>query len=168
MKSVEPGGANYRRVVVGVDDSVGGLAALQRAVDMARVGHSPLVAVRSWGLRVPRHGGRRHRHVGDEHGRVVLFYDEHGLRHQSARLVRHAFRNATGGVPRDVAVTIATPEGDPGRVLTEFAADDGDVLVVGTEHDQAMKRLVHGSVSHYCWEHAHCPVVVVPAPEAAD
>jgi len=166
MDGLITGTARYRRIVVGVDDSQGGLAALQRAVDMARTGNSPLVAIRSWGLGLPRHGGNRHRRLGSDHGHVVLFFNGAEQRDESAKLVRRAFRNATGGVPKDVAVVIETPEGDPGAVLAKYAAD-GDVLVVGTEHNQAMKRLVHGSVSHYCQAHARCPVVIVPAAEAS-
>jgi len=38
---------------------------------------------------------------------------------------------ASGGLPPDIAVTIETPEGDPGLMLTEIAAAQGGVLVVG-------------------------------------
>jgi nucleotide-binding universal stress UspA family protein len=66
------GAGTYRRVVVGIDDSAGGLAALERAVSMARSAGAHVVAVRSWDIGLPRHGGRRLRHRG-HHG-VVLFY----------------------------------------------------------------------------------------------
>ena len=46
-------------------------------------------------------------------------------------------------------------------VLTGFAARPDDLLVVGTQHDHALKALVHGSVSAYCLKHARCPVVTV-------
>jgi nucleotide-binding universal stress UspA family protein len=167
METMNSGGGAWRRVVVGVDDSPGGLAALRHAVDMARAGHAQLVAIRSWGLGLPRHGGRRRRRVGSDRGPLVPFFNGAEQRQKSALLIRLAFRDATGGIPGDVAVAIRTPEGDPGRVLTEFASD-GDVLVVGTGRDQAVKRFVHGSVSHYCSVHARCPVVVVPPPRTAD
>lgn len=151
----------YRRVVVGVDDSAGGLAALRRAVSMARAGHSQLVAVRSWDLGLPRHGGRRRR---GHHTAVLLFYNGVQPRIESDSLVRDAFRTAAGGIPDDVAVTIRTPEGDPGVVLTRIAEAGGDVLVVGTEHRHIVRRLVHGSVSRYCLRRAQCPVIVVGEP----
>src|SRR5215472_8979508 len=160
METRNPGGEKCQRVVVGVDDTLGGLVALQRAVDLARDSGAPLVAVRSWGLGLPRHGGHRHRHMGANHLHMVPFFNGAEQSKESAHLVRLTFMEAMGNVPPDVDVTIATPEGDPGRVLTEVASD-GDVLVVDTEHDQHLKRLVHGSVSRYCREHARCPVVVV-------
>jgi nucleotide-binding universal stress UspA family protein len=158
------GAGTYRRVVVGVDDSAGGLVALQRAVSMARSGGAQLVAVRSWDIGLPRHGGHRHWHRGRH--TVMLVYNGVQQRMESDNLIRDAFQAANGGVPDDVAVTIRTPEGDPGLVLTRIAEADGDVLVVGTEPGLRARRLVRGSVSRYCSDHARCPVVVVPAPTA--
>jgi nucleotide-binding universal stress UspA family protein len=167
METRNPGGGECRRVVVGVDDPPGGLAALQRAVDLARDRSAPLVAVRSRALGLPWHGGHRHRRMGTGHVHMVPFFNGAEQRHESAHLVRTAFMEAMGDVPHDVEVTIATPQGDPGRVLTQVAAD-GDVLVVGSGHDQHLKRLVHGSVSRHCREHAQCPVVVVAPPGAVE
>src|SRR5215469_2672310 len=110
------------RVIVGVDDSPGGLTALRWAVELARSANAPLVAVRVWAL-------------------------------SAARLVRQAFRTAVGGIPGDVDVTIETPEGSPGPVLTRFASASGDLLVVGTTPSHGLKRAVHGSVSAYCSAH---------------
>jgi nucleotide-binding universal stress UspA family protein len=152
------------RIVVGVDDSRGGLAALRWAVCQARASGSQLVAVRSWALGLPRHGGRRHRRK--QHIPVVLRFVGNEQRDASAELVRQAFRSAVGGVPRDVALAIVTPEGDPGAALAEIAIADGDLLVLGTEPGRSIKRLVRGSVSGYCSVHAQCPVVVIPAADA--
>jgi nucleotide-binding universal stress UspA family protein len=156
----------YRRVVVGIDDSAGGLAALQRAVSMARSGGAELVAVRSWDIGLPRHGGRRRRHRS--HRGTVLLYHGVQQRIESGNLIRRAFQAATGGVPDDVSLIMRTPEGDPGLALTRITKPDGDVLVVGTEAGHRAGRLMHGSVSRYCSNHAQCPVVVVRAPLAAE
>jgi nucleotide-binding universal stress UspA family protein len=150
-----------RRIVVGVDDSSGGLSALQWAVRQARSSKSQLVAVRSWALGLPRHGGRRHRRK--RHSPVVLRFPGNEQRKESAEIVRQAFRSAIGDIPRDVGLVIETPEGDPGMALADIATAEGDVLVVGTRPGRSLKRLVHGSVSRYCSVHARCPVVVIRA-----
>jgi nucleotide-binding universal stress UspA family protein len=152
--------ASERRIILGVDDSPSGLTALQWAVSQARRDEAQLVAVRSWALGLPRHGGRHHRHLA--HPRVVLFFNGAEQRDASAKLVRDAFRTATGGQPRDVTVTVRTPEGDPGAALTSIATHDGDMIVVGHEHMPGWRRAHRGSVSRYCRSHAGCPVVVVP------
>lgn len=150
-----------RRVIVGVDDSPGGLSALFWAVELARSANAPLVAVRVWALGLPRHGGlRRH---GDGRGHVVLAFAGAEPRQAAARLVRQAFRTAVGGVPGDVDVTIQTPEGNPGPVLTQLASGSGDVLVVGATPGHGLKRAVHGSVGAYCSAHLPGQVSVIAA-----
>jgi nucleotide-binding universal stress UspA family protein len=149
------------RVIVGVDDSPGGLAALRWAVELARSANEPLVAVRVWALGLPRHGGLRRR--GDGRGHVVLTFVGAEPRRAAARLVRQAFRDAMGGVPGDVDVTIETPEGSPGPVLTQLASAPGDVLVVGTTPGHGVKRAMHGSVSAYCASHLPGQVSVIAA-----
>jgi nucleotide-binding universal stress UspA family protein len=150
-----------RRIVVGIDDSPSGLAALQWAVSEARSCQAQLVAVRSWALGLPRHGGRHHRHPVHRH--VVVFFKGAEQRGMSAKLVGDAFWAATGGQPPDVTVTVRTPEGDPGAALSRIASRDGDMIVVGREHVRVWRRARRGSVSRYCRWHAGCPVVVVPA-----
>ena len=146
------------RVVVGIDDSPGGLAALRWAMTFAKSRGAQLMAVRVWGLGLPPHGGRRRR--GNGHGHVVLAFEGAEQREAAAELIGRAFR-ATGGVPHDLDVMIETPEGNPGPVLTEIASGAGDVLVVGTIRGPRPGRAVHGSVSAYCARHSHCPVTVV-------
>jgi nucleotide-binding universal stress UspA family protein len=149
------------RVIVGIDDSPAGLAALRWALDRASRSSAPLVAVRSWALGLPRHGGRHHRRLA--HPRVVLCFDGSEQREASAKLVRQSFRIVSAGVPRDFSVTVETPEGDPGAALTGVATMPGDLIVVGAEQLPGRRRARHGSVSSYCSTHANCPVVVVPA-----
>ena len=149
------------RIVVGIDDSPGGLAALRWAVALARVQSAPLVAVRVWALGLPRHGGLRRR--GDGRGRVIIAFAGAEARQEAVRLTRQAFGAAVGGIPSDIDVTIETPEGSPGPVLTQFTAAHRDMLVVGTTPRRGLKRAVHGSVSAYCSSHLPGQVSVVPA-----
>ena len=146
------------RVVVGIDDSPAGLAALHWAIGFARSHGARLVAVRAWALGLPRHGGlRRHR----SRTPVVITFrgaePGHAARSLTERVLREAAPDALG----DVDVTIETPEGNPGPVLTQIASGKGDVLVVGAAPGPSLRRAVHGSVSAYCTVHAHCPVTVV-------
>lgn len=54
-------------------------------------------------------------------------------------------------------------EGPIGPTLVELAKD-ADLLVLGTGEHTGMRRLVTGSVSHYCLSHSRGPVLAVPAP----
>jgi nucleotide-binding universal stress UspA family protein len=147
-----------RRVIVGVDDSGPGLAAIAAAVRLARSHDAKLLAVRAWALGLPRHGGRRMRRLTHPH--VVLSFS--GAQQSAAAriLVHRAFDAVADGTP--TAVAIQTPECDPALALVGIASQPGDVLVVGVNPGHPVRRLVHGSVSRYCVRHAACPVLVVP------
>lgn len=149
-----------KRVVVGVDDTPAGLAAVATAIKLARSHGAKLVAVRAWALGQPRHGGRRMRHLTHPH--VVLSFCGTEQDAASRLLVHRVFAAVADGTPTPVAVQ--TPECDAGLALVGIASQPGDVLVVGTNPGVPVRRLVHGSVSRYCSRHATCPVLVVPAP----
>jgi nucleotide-binding universal stress UspA family protein len=146
------------RIVVGIDDSPAGLAALRWAIAFARSRDARLVAVRAWAPGLPRHGGlRRHR----SHTPVVITFHATEPARAARSLTRRALRVAAPGALGDVDVTIKTPEGIPGPVLTQIASCVDDVLVVGTTPGPSLRRAVHGSVSAYCTTHSRCPVAVV-------
>jgi nucleotide-binding universal stress UspA family protein len=153
-------GVEGGRVIVGVDDTPGGVAALRCAVALARARRVRLVAVRAWGLGLPRHGGWRHHRSGLGH--LAIGFTGKVPRALAGELARRALCSAAGGIPGDLDVAIETPEGNPGPVLTTIASP-GDVLVVGTAGRYSLKRVVHGSVSAYCTAHSRCPVAVVAA-----
>lgn len=148
------------RVIVGVDDSDPGLAALVTAIELARSHGARLVAVRSWALGLPRHGGRRFRHLAHPH--VILSFSGAEQRAAARVLIGNVFKATVGPLRADVGVTFETPDGDPAVTLVNLASKPGDVIVVGTRSGHPIRRLVHGSVSRYCTRHARCPVVVVP------
>jgi ribonuclease P protein component len=152
--------ATVTRVIVGVDDSGPGLAALAVATRLARQRDAQLIAVRSWALGLPRHGGRRMRHLSHPH--VVLSFSGTEQRAAARVLVRRAFRRVFGRMPAELPVAIKTPCSDPALALVSIARRPGDVLVVGREPEHSLRRLVHGSVSQYCVRHARCPVLLVP------
>lgn len=57
--------------------------------------------------------------------------------------------------------TVSLLTGAAGQQLVHYARD-AQVLVMGTREHQGLGRLLVGSVSHYCLNHALCPIVVVP------
>lgn len=146
------------RVIVGVDDTPGGVAALRCAVALARARRARLIVVRAWGLGLPRHGGWRHHRNG--RGPLAVAYTGTVPRQLARELARRALRSPAGDIPDDLDVEIQTPEGNPGPVLTTIALP-GDVLVVGTAGRHSLKRVVRGSVSGYCAAHSRCPVAIV-------
>jgi nucleotide-binding universal stress UspA family protein len=79
------------------------------------------------------------------------------LRTRLVDMVTDAIGPSTGPAPW----TLDIVHGPPGPALVRRARS-ADLLVVGTGEHAGVRRLVNGSVSHYCLSHAHGPVVAVP------
>jgi nucleotide-binding universal stress UspA family protein len=135
-------------ILVGLDLSPSGRAALQWAAQQARLTARKLVAINA----VPIPPGLAPIGVMPETG-----MDE--------SMIDPAYREAIHAVWESVL-----PE--PGWAL-EFVLDDAGpalvrrsaeatLLVVGTHEHVGLARLVSGSVSRYCLSHAQCPTVIVP------
>lgn len=134
-------------VVVAVDGSASSAAALRwAAAHVAAVGGT-LHAVTAWNL--PDGFG-----WGSISG---LDWPGNARRHQEAALT-DALGPAAAGVRRQVV------EGRTARALLD-AAEGADLLVVGSRGHGAFSGMLLGSVSRHLVAHAHCPVVVVRAPE---
>jgi nucleotide-binding universal stress UspA family protein len=58
--------------------------------------------------------------------------------------------------------TLQFAKGHPGQVMVDTSRN-ASLLVLGTREHRGLGRLLNGSVSHYCINHAACPVVAVPS-----
>jgi nucleotide-binding universal stress UspA family protein len=128
------------RVIVGVDRSLHGLAALRAAVVEASRRGAPLYAVR----------------VQNE--MLVPLED---------REIDAAFEEALGGPPRGVEVHRELAVPPVVTALVSLASGSEDLLVVGASRRRGWRRLRPGSVAHGCLRRAYCTVLAVPAPEMA-
>jgi nucleotide-binding universal stress UspA family protein len=140
-------------VVVGVDGTAEGDAALAFAVDEAARSGDCVEVVTVWHPLVP-----------------ALSYpvlpvgatpaDREALRRSAEAVQEEALERVT--VPPGVPVSREIVEGDPGPMLVE-AARTARLLVVGSRALGYVRAALLGSVSRYCAHHAAVPVVVVPA-----
>ena len=142
------------RVLVGVDGSAPGRAALEFAVGEARLRDAVLEAVMA--VQVPDYAWI------DPYG--CAHPEEDTLRRAREKLDRMLASVHTDGLPLDPVVTaVPAPQ-----ALVDRSADS-DLLVVGSRGHGGFRGLVLGSVSMQCVLHAHCPVTVVRAePQPAE
>jgi nucleotide-binding universal stress UspA family protein len=151
------------RVVVGVDDSLSGLAALRFAAAEARRRGAELRAIR----------------VCDT-GMSCTDYDIGGYRaamvDASVMVIYTAFQEAMGGLPSDVVVEALAIEGRPAEVLVAQAGGVDDLLVVGRPAAargwrrrlrRFWRRVTTARVDIQCVRTATCPIVIVGAPALA-
>ena len=143
------------RIVVGVDGTAAGRAALDWALRESVARRLPLLAVRAW--LSPAFG-----HYYPEGSDLAGHESEagHEAQLQAEEQVKLARDRVPGAEFADVQ-TVALM-GSPAHALLDAAADAA-LLVVGSRGEGLLSRLVLGSVSAAVLHHAHCPVAVVPA-----
>jgi nucleotide-binding universal stress UspA family protein len=131
------------RIVVGVDGSEHGNAALRWAVDEAKVHESEVVAVFAWQLPL----------VG-----IPGAVDRDEMEMICKAFVADAVETVVRDTP--VPITKLVAEGDVRASLIE-AAKNADMLVLGSRGRGGFARFKLGSVSQECVQHVACPVVII-------
>ena len=144
-------------IIVGVDGSDHSRHALEWAIREAAVRRSPLTVLTVqqpasvvWGV-----------------GAVVpipYVYDQ-DLAEQALKMAQEETNTTlekVGPESRPSSVTVRAVVAFPAEALLKAAAE-ADMLVVGSRGAGGFKRLLMGSVSTQVSQHAHCPVVVIPA-----
>ncbi len=134
-------------IVVGVDGSNASKDALRWASDQADLTGASLRAIMTW--EVP---------IG-AYGLAITVPPDLNLESDSRRVLDQAIAETLG---EDVAAKVrsAVVEGHPAVELLR-AAEDAELLVVGSRGHGAFAGMLLGSVSEHCVSHAPCPVVVV-------
>ena len=141
---LEPAG----RVVVGVDDSAGGRAALAFAAQEAVMRSAELHVICAWSMP----GG----HI--EHAKVPGPLRDACC--EEAETVLHRLAHEVLSAYPGLCYVLAVGEPPPARALVE-ASDRADLVVVGSRGRGGFAGLLLGSVSSQVVHHARCPVAVV-------
>ena len=140
-------------IVVGIDETPAGTAALRWAAKEAELRGSALTIVHAW-----------HIDASVAMAGTVPWADyEAEARDHAERCVAEAIGDDAAGHHRTVEVI----EGAAGPTLVE-SSRNADMLVVGTRVHTGINRVLFGSVSHYCLTHAQTVVVAVPGEQQFD
>jgi len=134
---------NEKFVVVGVDGSADGAAALRWAEDYAVAAGADLKLVIAW-------------HWPTSYG-VPVGYEGWDPQADAEKVLEKAKAQLT--LP-DARITSIVECGAAGEVLVK-ASEGAALLVVGTRGHGTLAGSLVGSVSSYCLHHSPCPVVVV-------
>jgi nucleotide-binding universal stress UspA family protein len=147
------------KIVVGVDGSAAGAAALTFAVDEARLRNATLHVL---------HASEAPEWAGTPGGYVVVgepseSHDLSGTEQAHADAAVQALEAQAAGVDTSgIDVRLEPVLGDAASALLE-ASNDADLVVVGSRGRSGVRGLVLGSVSRKVAQHASCPVVIVRA-----
>jgi len=142
-------------IVVGVDETPAGAAALRWAAEEAELRGAELKIVHVWQIDAA---------IAMAGAEVPWMAYESDARSNAARWVAETIgAEDAAGNPRRIDVE----QGAPGPTLVELSKDAA-MLVVGTRVHTGISRVLFGSVSHYCLTHAQCVVVAVPTVSTGD
>jgi nucleotide-binding universal stress UspA family protein len=139
-------------IITGIDGSGHSQRALEWAMREAAARHAPLTVVNVYQA------------VAGVWGSAVA-YPEDPAHTEHARKVAQAKVDealAQPGGPRPASVRVRVVSGTPAEELLS-AAEDADMIVVGSRGTGGFARLLLGSVTSHLAHHAHCPVVIIPA-----
>jgi nucleotide-binding universal stress UspA family protein len=148
-------------VVIGVDGSPAAERALRRGLQEALQFELDALVIHVW-LPTPYSAGLPW--VGAPFPAAVQEHIEADRRTAAQELERRIAWIQAEERAVAVDVTCRTREGMVAAVLLEEAAD-AHTLVIGARGHGGFSGLLLGSVSDQCVRHAHCPVLVVPAPD---
>jgi len=141
------------RIVVGVDGSSSSEEALVWAADEAKLRNASLHIVHSWVL-PPMPSSIE----------MLEQLKGHEISEMSQQLLDDA---AASVADRGIEITTELSNDSPAEGLIR-AAQDADLLVVGSRGRGGFKGLLLGSVSQHCAHYAPCPLVIVRRPSKAD
>jgi nucleotide-binding universal stress UspA family protein len=144
-------------IVVGVDGSEGGAAALEFAVGEAARRDALLRIVSAWQIPATAYGS------GFAPPLDAETFDAFRVR---AGQVADDAVTAVKKLQPELHVEALTVSGQPAEAILDQGAD-AELIVVGRRGLGGFKSLLLGSVSQQVVHHAGCPVVVVPQPASA-
>jgi nucleotide-binding universal stress UspA family protein len=144
-------------IIVGIDGSVHSRAALEWAVDEAAIRRAPLTVLTVQQEHTGFWGPAGHPYVQDPS------FVEQAAKEAQVETDRALGNHCNGQRPKSVSVRAVT--GLPAEEILK-AAEDADMIVVGSRGAGGFKKLLMGSVSLQVTLHAHCPVMVIPAENA--
>lgn len=144
------------RIVVGVDGSAGSTAAVEWAVQEARLRGGGVHLVVAW--QNPRTSAANVWALGLDPSIDPQRLLDSAAADGAARIGEQAARG------QNAATTWEAVEGHPAKTLLDVAKS-ADLLVVGSRGHGGFVGALLGSVSQHVVAHASCPVVVIPAPE---
>jgi nucleotide-binding universal stress UspA family protein len=137
-------------IVVGLDESAGGRAALRFALEEGLARGVTVEVVTTWILDMTLRERITDQMIADE---------AHVVRLRQDRVIAEVGRS----LPELPAISQLVLH-DAGGAPLVHASEHAAMLVVGSGRKRAVDRMLLGSVSEYCVRHARVPVVVVPDP----
>jgi len=142
-------------IIVGVDGSTHSERALDWAVQEAAIRQVPLRVITIFRRGISHWGAGA---ITDPQVDAEASQARAAAQDATDKALAHA------GDARPKSVTVEVIGGVPAEELVN-ASTDADMIVVGSRGTGGFARLMLGSVGNQVVQHAHCPIVIIPAEE---
>ena len=139
-------------IVVGVDNSTHSQRALDWAINEAAIRKAPLTVVTVI------------QEIAGWYGVPLPNMADAPLAEKIGKAVREQVEAAVARLdePGPESIKVRSLTGSPSQRILAVAAD-ADMIVLGSRGSGGFAKLMLGSVSSQVTQHAHCPVVIIPA-----
>jgi nucleotide-binding universal stress UspA family protein len=133
----------YRRILVAVDGSADAEAALRHAVDLARDQNALMTLLTVAPPQQTPVGA-----AASTPPDLLSFHQK-------------LLREATDSIPADIGVTTRLERGNPAETILRIAAEDHDLVVMGSHGHSRVHRALLGSVSERVLKASRVPVLLM-------
>jgi nucleotide-binding universal stress UspA family protein len=147
-------------IMLATDGSPSAHEARQQAIELAKLTGSPLVVVSVLHVAAPTFGGGFGYTAGELYAELAKTERER---------VEHLLTETKNvALEAGLGCESIVGEGNPVEEICRIARDvQPRMLVIGAHGWGPVQRIVYGSVSTGVLHHAPCPILIVPAPQAA-
>lgn len=145
------------KIMVAYDDGNQARKALEAAIEIARGTGAEIHIVSAYALPIVYQSTVSLEGIYPDNTAIMKYLQENSRSHLAAILEEASARVRAENIPVQTEIL----EGSPGRVIVQYAEEQGiDLAAVGSHNRTAVNRFFMGSVSNYILQHVKCLVLV--------
>lgn len=146
-----------KKILVAYDDGNQAKNALNTAIEIASHTGAEICVVAAYALPIVYQGTIALDGVYPDNTAVINYLQENSHAHLEKILTEAAAKVREANIPVKTEVL----DGSPGRVISQYAEENGmDLVAVGSHNRTAVNRFFMGSVSNYILQHVNCLVLI--------
>lgn len=146
-----------KKILVAYDDGSQARKALDAAIEVAANTGAEIYLVAAFALPIVYQGTIALDGIYPDNTAIINYLQDNNHAHLGEILVEAATKVQEAKIPVHTEIL----DGNPGRVICQFAEDKGiDLISVGSHNRTGINRFFIGSVSNYILQHVKCLVLI--------
>jgi nucleotide-binding universal stress UspA family protein len=146
-----------KKILVAYDDGNQAKKALETAIEIAGKAEAEIYLVAAYALPIVYQGTIALDGMYPDNTAIINYLQENSHAYMEKILSEAAEKVRQANIPVHTEVL----DGSPGRVISQYAEDNGiDLVAVGSHNRSMVNRFFIGSVSNYILQHVKCLVLI--------